>query len=115
MEVAQHQEPAVVILVGLETIVLMVRYNIGIGDSLRIIAIASISSGVPLVNQHVDNKQWQYYTLSITTGGNGLLIAVNQTNGGDVDLYILQGDFPTRVKYLQREVSILNNTFIALS
>lgn len=68
-------------------------------------AVSAISSGVPMTNQQVSSRQWLYYTISVGQQG-GLLIVINQTNlGGDVDLYVLPGDFPSQSHYTQKETS----------
>jgi hypothetical protein len=49
-------------------------------------------------------RAWVFYTI-VTTKGNGLTVTVNQTNSGDVDLYMLLGEVPTRTKYTYKDIS----------
>ncbi len=60
---------------------------------------------MPLLNQHVNSRQWWYYSVNVTKSGGGMLIVINQTNlGGDVDLYVQSGGFPSQTHYTSKEV-----------
>jgi len=71
--------------------------------------VTEITSGVPATAQHIESRQWHFYYLNVNAG-NGLMVIVNQTSiSGDVDLYVLVNDFPTKSHYAQREISTSKN------
>jgi len=74
--------------------------------------ITALTSGTILPSQKVARTQWMFYSINTTTG-QGLRIQVNQTViGGDADVYILRGTYPTRSNYDQKDTS--TNTAMTL-
>jgi hypothetical protein len=70
-------------------------------------AVTSLSSSTTLSSQRIARGQWQFYTIP-TTGGS-LIITVNQTLGGDVDLYLLQNQFPTKTTFAYKDTTTAIN------
>jgi len=75
------------------------------------IGVQNLVSGRSLTGQHVALKQWQFYSIYITTSVNDMLVVVNQTspNGTDCDLYLRANQMPTLTQYDFRQASNLPN------
>ena len=54
---------------------------------------------------YVASAQWNYYFIKFFTS-NSLQISVSQGTEGDVDLYVRQDDYPTRVVYTYADLTI---------
>jgi len=58
------------------------------------------------MNAKVPRLQWLFYYIN-TTSGQGLTVQVNQTViGGDADVYMLRGNYPTRSIYDKKDTTI---------
>eukprot|EP00211_Chloroparvula_japonica_P001090 CAMPEP_0119122624 /NCGR_PEP_ID=MMETSP1310-20130426/2823_1 /TAXON_ID=464262 /ORGANISM="Genus nov. species nov., Strain RCC2339" /LENGTH=572 /DNA_ID=CAMNT_0007112305 /DNA_START=90 /DNA_END=1808 /DNA_ORIENTATION=+ len=53
----------------------------------------------------VDEYKWKYYNLEVVSSGTGLKWEVTLASGGEVELYLQQGRFPTERSYLARNIS----------
>lgn len=62
----------------------------------------------------VGARLWNFYFYLMARPGNTLTFSVNQTGGGDCDLYIKAGDIPTRYSYDQRDIGTSPNMNIVL-
>lgn len=68
--------------------------------------IRELTKDIPL-SDSVSQRQWKYFVYRPTTHNN-LLVVVNQT-GGDSDLYVKYGKFPTFGDYDAKDVSLGEN------
>eukprot|EP00010_Vexillifera_abyssalis_P000361 CAMPEP_0201552778 /NCGR_PEP_ID=MMETSP0173_2-20130828/17836_1 /ASSEMBLY_ACC=CAM_ASM_000268 /TAXON_ID=218659 /ORGANISM="Vexillifera sp., Strain DIVA3 564/2" /LENGTH=572 /DNA_ID=CAMNT_0047963323 /DNA_START=78 /DNA_END=1796 /DNA_ORIENTATION=+ len=74
-----------------------------------------LRSGSTLSSQHVDKREWMYYHTSIVSSGSTITYDVSQTgSGGDCDLYVKFGDFPTRSNFDARDISTLSSFNVTL-
>jgi hypothetical protein len=70
------------------------------------ISVTQISGGQHLTNQHVNIREWNYYSTYINVNSNYLQVIVNQTGQGqDCDLYLRNGQLPDLTHYDYRQAS----------
>lgn len=77
------------------------------------LAITALSANT-VVRGQVGSRLWSFYFYLMARAGNTLTFSVNQTGGGDCDLYIKAGDIPTRYSYDQRDIGTSPNMNIVL-
>jgi Bacterial pre-peptidase C-terminal domain/EGF-like domain len=73
-----------------------------------------LTNGQTLTNQSTASFEWSFFHIDMQYVGNGLVIEVNQTTSGDVDVYVQVGGLPTRQNYLARDMGTGANTKITI-
>lgn len=64
------------------------------------------------VTGSLQNLEWAFFHIPASQG-NSLVWILNQTGSGDCDLYINKNDFPTRSKWIIRDITTNRNSAIA--
>lgn len=58
-----------------------------------------------IVSDSVAARMWKFYLLNLSTSVTSLVFSLNQTSGGDCDLYIRVKQPPSRYEYDARDIS----------
>ena len=74
----------------------------------------TLQSSVPLPNQVLLKRMWNYYKLSVNSPYYGLNVTLDEKSVGDADLFLKKGELPTRSNFDYRDNS-QNSVFSLLA